>query len=63
MKISINVGSWDRWLRVALGLGLLSLMFAGYIGLWGWLGLIAIATGVFKFCPAYSLLGISTCQV
>ena len=26
-------------------------------------GSVAIATGVVRFCPAYPLLGISTCKV
>jgi hypothetical protein len=42
---------------------LLSLFFvlegnARYLGL---LGLVMIATGVFRFCPAYTLLGMNTC--
>jgi hypothetical protein len=56
-----NVGSVDRVLRIVLGLGLLSLTVIGPASLWGLLGLVPLATGVFSFCPAYTLLGISSC--
>ena len=32
-------------------------------GLWGWLGVVPLATGLFRFCPAYTLLGINTCPL
>ncbi len=63
MKISMNVGSADRWLRVIAGVALVALTLSGTIGLWGWLGLVAVATGIFRFCPAYAILGTSTCKV
>jgi len=56
-----NVGTLDRTLRIAAGLLLLGLTLAGVIGVWGWIGLLPLATGLFRFCPAYPLLGISTC--
>ena len=56
-----NVGTLDRALRIAAGLLLLGLTLAGVIGVWGWIGLLPLATGLFGFCPAYPLLGISTC--
>lgn len=61
-----NVGSIDRALRIIVGLGLLSLVFFGeqLIGqnvVWGWIGLVPLATGIFRFCPAYTLLGMNTC--
>ena len=40
-----NVGTFDRALRVVAGLILIGLTLAGVIGPWGWLGLIAVATG------------------
>lgn len=35
----------------------------GYFGAWGWIGLLPIATGIIRFCPAYWPLGPSTCLV
>jgi hypothetical protein len=57
-----NVGGIDRTLRIAVGALLVVLAIIGVIGSWGWIGLLPIATGVFRFCPAYPLLGIKTCK-
>lgn len=57
-----NIGTLDRILRIVVGLVLIGLTLAGVIGLWGWIGLLPIVTGVFRFCPAYRLLGISSCN-
>ena len=61
--MSINVGSWDRVLRVVVGLVLIGLAATGTVGLWGWIGVVPVATGLFGFCPAYTLLGINTCPM
>jgi hypothetical protein len=53
----------ERVLRVALGLGLLSLAFLGPKTPWGFLGLVPLATGLLGSCPLYTLLGISTCPL
>jgi Protein of unknown function (DUF2892) len=58
-----NVGGIDRILRIVLGLALIALALTGTIGLWGWIGLVPLATAAVGFCPAYPLLGISTCAV
>ena len=56
-----NVGNVDRVIRVLAGLALIAATLLGYIGLWGWLGVVVLATGVFRFCPAYLPFGLSTC--
>lgn len=58
--MKINVGTPDRWIRVILGLFLLSLIFWGPKTLWGLIGIIPIATASINFCPIYALLGWST---
>jgi hypothetical protein len=58
-----NVGNLDRALRIAAGVVLIVLTLTNLIGPWGWIGIIPIATGLTRFCPAYPLLGISTCKV
>lgn len=57
-----NVGGIDRVLRIAVGLGLIAATLTGAIGLWGWIGVVPLATGVFRFCPAYLPFGASTCR-
>ncbi len=61
--MSYNTASWDRIVRVLVGLILVSLVFMGPQTPFGWLGLILVVTGVIGFCPVYRLLGISTCAV
>ena len=60
--MSQNVGTLDRTLRILAGLALLSLVFVGPQTLWGLAGLIFIVTGLVGFCPAYRLIGASTCS-
>ena len=57
-----NVGMIDRALRIIVGLALIGLTLNGNIGVWGWIGVVPLATGIFRFCPAYTLIGASTCK-
>lgn len=57
-----NVGNIDRAVRILVGLGLITATLTGAIGAWGWLGLVPLATGLFRFCPAYLPFGFSTCR-
>jgi hypothetical protein len=59
--MQVNVGTVERGIRVAAGLGLLSLIFIGPQTWWGLVGLVPLATGAFGYCPPYALLGINTC--
>ena len=61
--MSFNVGGIDRILRVIVGLVLISLVFVGPKTMWGWIGVIPLFTGLFRFCPAYTLLGMNTCPM
>lgn len=58
-----NAGTIDRALRVIVGLVLVGLAAAGTIGMWGWIGVVPLVTGLIGFCPAYTILGISTCSM
>jgi len=57
-----NVGSVDRLLRIIAGLVLLALVFVGPKTPLGWIGLVPLFTGLFRFCPAYRIFGINTCR-
>ena len=57
-----NEGKIDRMLRVIAGLILIALVFTGPQTPWGWVGVVPLLTGIFGYCPAYSLLGINTCR-
>lgn len=61
--MSFNVGGIDRIARIVVGLLLLALTLTGTIGAWGWIGVVPLATGLFRFCPLYPLLGMNTCPM
>lgn len=54
-----NVGSVDRIVRLVLGVViiLLGIYFKSW---WGIIGIVPAITGLLNFCPAYSLIGVST---
>lgn len=58
----VNVGGIDRILRIVLGIVLLALVVVGPRTMWGLIGVVPLVTGLFRTCPLYSLLGISTCK-
>ena len=49
--------------RITLGIILIAAALTGYIGWWGWIGIVPLATGLMSSCLLYSLLGINTCPV
>ncbi len=55
-----NVGGVDRLLRMVAGVALIVLAIFGLIGSWGYIGIVPLATGIFRFCPAYSLIGFKS---
>jgi hypothetical protein len=57
-----NVGRIERWIRVAVGLAVLSLLIwlPGNSRWFGLIGLVPLVTGIIGYCPAYALLDINT---
>ena len=60
--MKINEANLDRGLRIVVGLALIGLTLAGTIGVWGWIGVLPLVTGVVGWCPGYALFGISSCK-
>ncbi|HAH25972.1 MAG TPA: DUF2892 domain-containing protein [Prolixibacteraceae bacterium] len=54
-----NVGSTDRVIRIVIGLGIAigGVIFESY---WGLIGVVILATGVYRFSLVYKLLNITT---
>lgn len=61
IPMKTNVGGTDRALRIGLGILLLAWAVVGG-PVWAWLGVVPLATGLFRFCPAYVPFGFSTCK-
>lgn len=61
--MKMNAGGIDRALRVIAGLVLIGLTLTGTVGVWGWVGVVPLLTGLVGFCPAYTLLGVNTCPM
>lgn len=61
--MKINVGGIDRILRIVAGLALIALAATETVGVWGYIGVVPLLTGIFKFCPAYAIFGLSTCPL
>lgn len=61
--MKLNVGGIDRIARIVLGLVLIGLTVTGTIGVWGWLGVVPLATGAIGWCPPYAIFGINTCSM
>ena len=57
--MKLNVGSVDRLLRIIVGL-LVAILGVVFDSWWGLVGLVPLATGLFKFCPLYATFKIST---
>jgi len=57
-----NIGNIERIIRIVGGLVLIALAATSTVGVWGWLGLVPLATGLVGWCPPYTLLGINTCK-
>jgi Protein of unknown function (DUF2892) len=56
-----NEATWDRTLRVLIGVTALAMAFVGPKTPWGFLGVVPILTGLLGHCPLYTVLGVSTC--
>jgi hypothetical protein len=64
--MSINIGKIDQYVRIVLGLALVAFAFQDGPSIQGWhwfglVGFVLLLTAFFRSCPAYSLLGMSTC--
>lgn len=59
--MKFNVGTIDRVVRIVAGAALIGAAAAGLVGVWGYIGVVPLVTGLFKFCPAYALIGVNTC--
>ena len=60
--MACNVGGIDRILRIVIGVALIGATLAHILPVWGWIGVVPLATGVIGWCPAYLPFGFRTCK-
>lgn len=62
-----NVGTFDRLIRIVIGVALLAFAVMGPADTsWKWIGYIGIIpllTAFLSTCPLYSILGLSSCPM
>lgn len=60
-----NVGGMDKILRVGVGIALLAAaaFMEGPLRWWGLVGIVPLLTGLFGFCPLYTVFGLNTCPM
>lgn len=58
-----NVGGIDRTLRIVVGIALMVAAATGAIGVWGYIGVVPLLTGLVGWCPPYAMLGFNTCSM
>lgn len=70
--MNANLGNPDRLIRVLLGLALFFMPLLNIPAIWSTallaygsmaVGLVLVLTAVFRFCPLYRLVGLSTCKI
>jgi hypothetical protein len=68
--MSANIGTIDQYTRIVLGLALIAFALQDGLSIQGWhwtglIGVVLLLTAFFRYCPLYSILGISghaTCR-
>ncbi|MFZ5691689.1 MAG: YgaP family membrane protein [Pseudomonadota bacterium] len=65
--MTVNMGMLDRAIRIVVGILLIAFAIPVYFPQtgwnWlGWIGVVPIVTALLGNCPAYTLLGVSTCS-
>lgn len=66
--MTANIGTIDRIVRIVVGAVLIAyalpLGFPSTGWNWvGWIGIVPIVTAIVGYCPAYTVLGLSSCSV
>lgn len=61
--MAANVGGIDKTVRIVAGAGLIGATVAGMLPVWGYIGIVPLATGLLSWCPAYTLFGMNTCPM
>jgi hypothetical protein len=61
--MNINVGGWDRVVRVVMGISMIVISLTLFRPLVWLLGMTLLYTGLYRNCPLYRLVGFYTSAV
>ncbi len=66
MLKSANIGSTDRIIRIVIGIALAVYAYSSLLSPWSLvayaIAAVLVLTAIVRFCPAYRLIGASTCK-
>ena len=62
-QMKSNMCTAERIVRAVVGVALIGATLSGLIGMWGWFGIVLLATAAVSFCPLYKVLGLDSCGV
>ena len=66
MLKSANIGSTDRIIRIVIGIALAVYAYSSLLSPWSLvayaIAAVLFVTAIVRFCPAYRLIGASTCK-
>ena len=67
LNVVTNEAPWERILRICLGIAMLAIGWAGWVGgVWGLaleiFGWVPLLTGALGWCPIYAVLGLRTAR-
>lgn len=63
LPVNKNIGNIERVLRILAGIVLIALAATDTVGVWGYIGVVPLATGLMGWCPPYAMFGINTCRM
>jgi len=60
--MSKNIGNPERVVRAVIGVVLIGATLADVLPVWGWIGVVPLATAAVSFCPLWRIFGVNTCK-
>jgi hypothetical protein len=58
-----NVGGLDKMARILVGVCLIAATVAGFLPVWGYIGIVPLVTGLVGWCPLYRIVGLNSCPM
>ncbi len=62
-SLGVHIAAASAMELTAIGLALIAVAATSTIGLWGYLGIVPLLTGLMGWCPPYAMFGFNTCSL